>query len=123
MKRGRKSAFWIILAAWLVLGSTPFPRAEEKSQGASPPGQEKSTKDQKKKGSFFRGLKAVAGQSSEQQGETATAGTKGVGEGEQIANLQPSAADRQAVTAMEEYSVSASELKQFQEEGKLKPQQ
>ena len=125
MKRACRSILWAIVAAWVVLSGTQLARAQAKPQDASQQGQEKTEKDQKKKkkGGILSGLKAVSGKSSEQQGETATAGTKGVGEGEGIANLQPSAADRQTVTAMEGYSVPAPDLKQFQDEGKLKPQQ
>ena len=126
MKRACKSILWAIVAAWVVLSGAQLARAQAKPQDASQQGQEKSEKDQKKKkkgGGVFGGLKAVAGGGSEQQEATRTAGSKTIGEGEEIANLQPSAADRQTVIAMEGYSVPAPDLKQFQDEGKLKPQQ
>lgn len=78
---------------------------------------------QKAKGGFFGGLKSVTGQSSEQSEETASAGTKGVGEGQKIANVTPTAADRQAVSAMEGYSVPPNDLKKFQQDGHLSPGQ
>jgi len=65
-------------------------------------------------------MKAITGSSSEQTSATASAGTKGVGEGAQIGDAQPTAADRQAVSAMEAYSVPAPEVKKFQDDGKLK---
>jgi hypothetical protein len=77
----------------------------------------------KKKGGFFSGLKEVTGSSSAQTTDTASAGAKGVGEGEKIGNVTPSPADRQAVTAMENYSVPAGDLSKFIEDGHLKPKQ
>ena len=65
-------------------------------------------------------MKAITGSSSEQTSATASAGTKGVGEGAQIGDAQPTAADRQAVSAMETYSVPAPEVRKFQDDGKLK---
>lgn len=83
---------------------------------------EKEKKEKKKKGGFFSGLKAVTGSGSEQQELTATAGSKTVGEGEGIGNVQPTSADRAAVTAMEGYSLPGPELKKFQGDGRLKSQ-
>jgi hypothetical protein len=103
----------------------PPPAQTAPQQDQSQQGQEKADKDKKKKkgGGFFGGLKAVAGSSSEQQEATRTAGSKTVGEGAQIGDAQPTAADRQAVSAMENYSVPAPEIKKFQDDGKLKPKQ
>ncbi len=81
---------------------------------------QKEEKPKKKKGGFFGGLKAISGSSSEQQEATATAGSKTVGEGEEIGNAKPTAADRQAVTEMENYSIPQGDLAKFQEEGQLK---
>ena len=111
-----------VLGALLASVAVPSAPAQDQPQPYQQQDQQKSEKDQKKKkkGGFFSGLKAVAGQSSEQQGETATAGTKGVGEGEEIGNAQPSSADRAAVTAMENYSLPQGDVKKFQTDGKLK---
>ena len=121
-KRFRKLV-WIVLSVVVLAAFVPQLSAQEASQQD----QEKSEKDQKekkkKKGGFFGGLKAVSGESSEQQEATRTAGSKTVGEGENVADAQPSAADRQAVTAMEQYSIPAPDLKKFQDDGNLKPQQ
>lgn len=90
------------------------------------PAQEQAQKDQqkkKKKGGFFGGLKAVTGQSSEQQEATATAGSKSVGEGQKIGDVVPTASDRQQVTGMENYSIPEKDLKKFQDDGHLKPKQ
>jgi hypothetical protein len=81
---------------------------------------QKQEKPKKKTGGFFSGLKAVSGSSSEQQEVTTTAGSKTVGEGEEIGKVTPSAADRQAVTGMENYSIPQQDLAKFQEEGQLK---
>jgi hypothetical protein len=50
-------------------------------------------------------------------------GTKGVGEGAEMGNVTPTAADRQAVTQMENYSVGQGDLSKFIEAGHLKPKQ
>jgi hypothetical protein len=112
--------------AGILLGSVGAarPRAQEQpSQDQPAPEQQKSEKQKKEKkkgGGFFSGLKAVSGSSSEQQEATRTAGSKTVGEGAQIGDAQPSAADRQAVSAMESYALPAPEVKKFQDDGKLK---
>ncbi len=109
---------------WALLFAVGLPGLRAQDQTQQPEEQQQSGKDQKdkkKKGGFFSGLKAVTGQSSEQQEVTATAGTKGVGQGEQIGNTSPSAADRRAVGAMESYSIPPPDLKKFQEDGGLKP--
>lgn len=89
--------------------------------------QQQAQKDEqqkkKKKGGLFGGMKAVTGESSEQQEATATAGSKSVGEGEKIGSVMPTSADRQQVNAMENYSVPQNDLKKFQEDGRLKPKQ
>ena len=70
--------------------------------------------------SFFGGAKPVAASGSQQQGLTATGGTKGL-DGKMIGEAQPTAADRAMVGAMENYSIPEADLKQFQNEGKLIP--
>jgi hypothetical protein len=98
--------------------------AEAQEQSSS--SQDQAAKDQqqkKKKGGFFGGLKAITGESSEQTEATRTAGSKTIGEGERIGDVQPTADDRQKVNGMEKYSVPEKDLKQFQEDGHLKPKQ
>ena len=118
---------WLVLCAGLMAwGAPPTSGQDQSQQDQSQQDQGKSDKDQqkkKKKGGFFSGLKAVTGESSEQQEVTATAGSKTVGEGEQIGDAKPTAADRQAVTAMENYSLPEKDVKKFQDDGKLKPKQ
>jgi hypothetical protein len=117
-----------LLGAMLLVISSHAARAGQDTQQNPPPqGQENQTQGQsqqqqqpKKKGGFFGGLKAVTGSSSEQTADTASAGTKGVGEGQKIADVTPTAADRQAVFGMETYSVSRADLKKFIEDGRLK---
>lgn len=79
-------------------------------------------KKKKKGGGFFGGLKAITGESSEQTEAAATAGSKSVGEGEKIGNVTPTAANRQQVKGMENYSVPEQDVKKFQQDGNLKPQ-
>jgi hypothetical protein len=114
----------VVLIAW---GAPPTSPQDQSQPDQSQQSQEKSDKDQQKKkkkgGGFFGGLKAVTGESSEQQEVTATAGSKTVGEGEQIGSAQPTAADRRAVSAMENYSIPEKDVKKFQDEGQLKPKQ
>jgi hypothetical protein len=115
--------FCAVLTAWGVPPTSP---QDQTQQGQSQQGQGTSDKDQqkkKKKGGFFSGLKAVTGESSEQQEVTATAGSKTVGEGEQVGEAKPTAADRQAVNAMENYSIPQKDVKKFQDDGQLKPKQ
>jgi hypothetical protein len=87
-------------------------------------GQGKAQKDAKphdtKNRSFFAGAKPVAASGSQQQGLTATGGTKGL-DGQMIGSAQPTATDRAMVGAMENYSIPEADLKQFQEDGKLIP--
>lgn len=131
-----KSAFrfFAVAISFVLLGTVAAPPGLAQDQSTqSPPQQDQSTPDQqkpdkqkkekKKGGGFFSGLKAVSGSGSEQQEATRTAGSKTVGEGAQIGDAQPSATDRQAVSAMESYSVPAPEVKKFQDDGKLKSKQ
>ena len=124
MKNAFRLIAWGVVGTVLVAAGLCVPRAQAQTQQPDQQqDQQKSDQNQKKKkkGGFFSGLKAVTGQSSEQQEVTATAGTKGVGEGAQIGNGTPSSADRQAVSAMESYSIPPPDLKKFQEDGRLKP--
>ncbi len=128
MRRIPEVCSLLVLCAALTAWGAPPPASpqDQSQQDQSQQGQGKSDKDQqkkKKKGGFFSGLKAVTGESSEQQEVTATAGSKTVGEGEQISEAKPTAADRQAVTAMENYSIPEKDVKKFQDEGQLKPKQ
>jgi len=117
----------VVLAVLIAWGAPPTSPQDQSQPDQSQQSQTKSDKDQQKKkkkgGGFFGGLKAVTGESSEQQEVTATAGSKTVGEGEQIGSAQPTAADRQAVSAMEKYSIPEKDVKKFQDEGQLKPKQ
>ncbi|MGD0921193.1 MAG: hypothetical protein ABSA70_05425 [Terriglobia bacterium] len=116
----------IVFAVLMAWGAPPTSPQDQSQPDQSQQSQEKSDKDQQKKkkgGGFFGGLKAVTGQSSEQQEATRTAGSKTVGEGEQIGDAQPTAADRQAVKAMENYSIPEKDVKKFQDGGQLKPKQ
>jgi hypothetical protein len=117
----------IVFAVLMAWGAPPTSPQDQSQPDQSQQSQEKSDKDQQKKkkkgGGFFGGLKAVTGESSEQQEATRTAGSKTVGEGEQIGDAQPTAADRQAVKAMENYSIPEKDVKKFQDGGQLKPKQ
>ena len=94
-------------------------------QGQSQSQDQTKTQEQpKKKGGFFKGLtKVTGGQSGQESSATASAGAKGVGEGDKISDLTPTAADRQAVTAMESYSLPQGDLNKFIQDGKLKSKQ
>jgi beta-barrel assembly-enhancing protease len=74
------------------------------------------------KGKFFAGLKAISGQGKPQEVNTATAGSKSVGEGRSIAEVTPTPADWQAVSAMESATVSQADLAVFRAEGRLQAQ-
>ena len=117
----------IVFAALMAWGAPPASPQDQSQPDQSQQSQEKSDKDQQKKkkkgGGFFGGLKAITGESSEQQEATRTAGSKTVGEGEQIGSAQPTAADRRAVSAMESYAIPEKDVKKFQDEGQLKPKQ
>jgi len=124
MKRMLKLFSLLVLGALLMALTSSLGQEQTGSeQDQDKTQKEQQEKKKKKKGGFFSGLKAITGESSEQQEVTATAGSKTVGEGEQIGNTQPTAADRQAITAMENYSVPQKDLKKFQDDGRLKPQQ
>ena len=118
MNRKLKLYSLVLVAALMVGAGAPRSLAQDEASQD----EEKSQKEEKpkKKGGFFSGLKAISGSSTEQQEVTATAGSKTVGEGEEIGNVKPSAVDRQAVTGMENYSIPQDELAKFQEEGQLK---
>ncbi len=118
-----------LIALAVALGVWPS-RAQQQSQDQSQQGQDKSQQDQnqgdqqkKKKKSLFGGLKSVTGEKGEQSEATRTAGSKSVGEGQKIAETTPTGADRQALDAMENYSVSPADLKKFQADGHLQPKQ
>jgi len=124
MKRMLKLFSLLVLGALLMALTSSLGQEQTGSeQDQDKTQKEQQEKKKKKKGGFFSGLKAITGESSEQQEVTATAGSKTVGEGEQIGNAQPTTADRQAVTAMENYSVPQKDVKKFQDDGQLKPQQ
>jgi len=113
---------WLLAIVLVLAVVTPVVRPQEESSS----GQEQSEKEKskkKKKGGFFSGLKAVTGESSEQTEATRTAGSKTIGEGEQIGDAQPTAAHRQAVTAMENYALPEADVKKFQKDAKLEAEQ
>ncbi len=120
--------FVLVAAAALVLTSRTIRAGQDTQQGQQQPAQTDQTQGQqqekpKKKGGFFGGLKAATGATQEQKSDTASAGTKGVGEGAKIGDVAPTAADRQAVTQMENYSVAQGDLSKFIEAGHLKAKQ
>jgi len=121
MRRGFKlrSLIFLCVLVGIAAGASPIGSQEQPKQEQEKPEKEQQP-PKKKKGGFFGGLKAVAGGGSEQTEATRTAGSKTVGEGEQIGDAQPTAADRQAVSGMESYSVPENDLKKFQEAGTLK---
>lgn len=126
-----------ILTGLGVLIAPPLPRLgaaqqdqqtqdQQNQQDQSQQNQDQSQTDQqqkKKKGGIFGGLKSVTTQSSDQNKATASAGSKGVGEGKAIGNMTPTAADKQQVTDMENYSLPPNDLKKFQQAGHLQPSQ
>jgi hypothetical protein len=99
----------------------------QQSQQTQQQGQQAQDQSQqqkpKKKSGFFSGLKEVTGSSSEQTSATASAGAKGIGDGEKIGNVTPTAADRKAVTAMDNYSVPQGDLSKFIQDGHLNSKQ
>ncbi len=124
----RKLKFRYCLYALILMTAIGMvPTGPQSGSLAAPQDQQQAQKDEqqkkKKKGGLFGGMKAVSGESSEQQEATATAGSKSVGEGEKIGSVTPASADRQQVSAMENYSVPQNDLKKFQEDGRLKPKQ
>jgi hypothetical protein len=78
----------------------------------------------KKKGGLFGGLKKVSGvESGQESAATTSAGSKSISDGKKIGEMTPTAADRQQVTDMENYSVPQNDLKKFQDDGHLQPKQ
>jgi hypothetical protein len=123
MNAAKKWVTLILVLAFMVLAGRPSGAAQDQPSGEQEKAEKETKtkeKEKKKKGGFFSGLKAVSGSSSEQQELTATAGTKGVGEGEEIGNITPTTADRNAVSAMERYMLPEPEVKKFQADGRLK---
>ena len=120
MRLNRKLGLCVLILILVVTATTSFGLPQDQPQE----GQGQAEKDQqqkKKSGGIFGGLKAITGESSEQTEVTATAGSKSVGEGEKIGNVTPTAADRQQVKAIEDYSVPEKDVKKFQEDGHLQP--
>lgn len=113
-----------LIALAAALGVWPS-RAQQQSQDQSQQNKDQNQSDQqkKKKKSLFGGLKSVTGEKGEQSEATRTAGSKSVGEGQKIAETTPTTADRQALDAMENYSVPPADLKKFQADGHLQPKQ
>ncbi len=116
---------------FIPAGSTARPQQDQTQpdqnqpqpqQDQSQPGQDQPKK-KSKKGGFFKGLKAITGQSTEQTQETSTAGTKSVGEGAKIGSVTPTDADRQQLSAMESYTLTDIDMKRFQKDGHLQPKQ
>jgi beta-barrel assembly-enhancing protease len=95
----------------------PRPAESASSHAGSPP-----APSQQQKGKFFAGLKAISGQGKPQEVATATAGSKSVGEGRRIAEVTPTPADWQAVSAMESATVSQADLAAFRAQGRLQAQ-
>jgi len=121
----RRAGFQLsVLAGIAVIFALILPGlgAAQQGQQDQPKKDQSQTEQQpKKKGGVFGGLKAVTTQSSDQKKETASLGTKGVMDGKEIADKVPTAADKQQVTDMENYSVAQGDLKKFQEDGHLQP--
>ena len=118
----------------VLCAAVPSARAQDQSQQGQDQGQQSQDQSQqnqdqsqqqqkKKKGGFFGGLKSVTGESSQQSAETRTAGSKTIGEGAKIGDMQPTGADRQKVTQMENYNLPEKDLKKFQADGHLVPKQ
>ncbi len=117
----------VLATAGLLLCPARVVSAGQDNSNSQSGQQEQSQKKEEqakpqKKGGFFEGMKAVTGSSSAQTSDTASAGAKGVGEGEKIGEVTPTAADRQAVTDMERYFIPPQEVKKFDEQGNLKPE-
>lgn len=120
-----------ILTGLGILFAPPLPRLgaaqQDQQNQQTQQDQNKSQQDQQKpdqKKSRFGGLKRVTGsQSAQQTTSTASGGSKGITDGKKLAETTPTAADRQQVTDMENYSVSQSVLKKFQDDGHLQPKQ
>jgi hypothetical protein len=102
------------------------PSQNQQAQQPRPSQQDagQATQDQKpseKNKTLSSGTKAVTGKSPEQIQAAGTANATGIGEGEKISNMHPTAADRQQVTDMENYSVPPKDLKKFEDDGRLQP--
>lgn len=128
MRLNRKLGLCVLILILVVTAATSFGLPQDQPQeGQGQTQKDQQQKDQqqekKKSGGFFRGLKAVTGESSEQTEVTATAGSKSVGEGEKIGNVTPTTADRLQVKAIEDYTVPEKDVKKFQEDGHLQPKQ
>jgi hypothetical protein len=124
MRRKLERYLLILICALALAAALPrtlLPGQDQQEQEKTEKEKQQSAK--KKKGGFFSGLKAITGESSEQQEATRTAGSKTVGEGQQIGDTTPSSADRAQVNAMERYTVPQADLKKFAEDGQLKPEQ
>jgi hypothetical protein len=108
--------------AALILAA-PVLRSQETAQPAAAEERPEKAKKPaaKKSGGFFTGLKAVTGEGGEQQADTRTAGSKTVGEGEEIGDVQPGTEHRRAVEALEKYKLPRADVDKFKEEGGLKP--
>jgi hypothetical protein len=130
----RKLTLLSSLLVFLLSIGVASARAQDQSQpsqGQQPQGQDQTQQGQdqqqqqpkKKKGGFFGGLKAATGQGSQETEATRTAGSKTIGEGAKIGDVQPTGADRQKVTEMEKYLVPQKDLKKFQDDGHLTPKQ
>ena len=126
-----------ILTGMVVLFAPPLPQLgaaqqDQQNQPAqqnqqSQQNQDNSQQDQQQtdqKKSRFGGLKKITGsQSSQQTTSTASGGSKGITDGKKLAETNPTAADRQQVTDMENYSVPQPDLKKFQNDGHLQTKQ
>jgi hypothetical protein len=105
---------------------------DQKNQQDQQGQQNKTNQDQtqtdqqqkKKKGGLFGGLKKVSGvESGQESAATTSAGSKSISDGKKIGEMTSTAADRQQVTDMENYSVPQNDLKKFQDDGHLQPKQ
>jgi hypothetical protein len=124
MRLNRKLGLCVLILILVVTATTSFGLPQDQPQeGQGQAEKDQQQKKKKKSGGIFGGLKAITGESSEQTEVTATAGSKSVGEGEKIGNVTPTAADRQQVKAIEDYSVPEKDVKKFREDGHLQPKQ
>lgn len=130
MKSAVISMAVLLTLAMVTAGANSLNPPQGSTAGSDSKGQqgEKEKKDQKEKkeggeqGGFLSGTKKVSAAGSQQQGLTATGGTKGVGEeGAAIGAVQPNSEHRAFVSAMEGFTIPAADLNQFQEDGKLVP--
>lgn len=124
-----------ILTGLAVVFALALPRPGAAQQDQQTQDQQKQQDQQKddqtdqqpkKKGGMFGGLKKVtSGKSSNETASTASGGVKGAGEGDgkRLSGLTPSATDIAAVSAMEQYSIPEKDLKKFQHDGHLQPNQ